>query len=55
MAYGGPCPASIPDDVKTSGGSTHLERTLGDVSFYAGDPKDQAELAPDDGREPGKR
>ncbi len=53
-AHAGPCPASIPDDVNTSHGSFQVEHKFRYVSFYVGDPKDQADLAPDDGPNPGK-
>ena len=54
-AFAGPCPASIPDDVRVSGGSAQTEHKFRYVSFYEGDPKDQADLAPDDdGPDPGK-
>ncbi len=45
------CPNWIPDDSE-AGRSVHLERTLGDVSFYYGDPKAVAELAPEVGTDP---
>ena len=55
-AYAGPCPASIPDDVSVpDGGSAQVEHKFRYVSFYEGDPKEQADLAPDDdGPDPGK-
>jgi hypothetical protein len=54
-ANAGPCPASVTDDVQPpAGGSAQVEHKFRYVSFYAGDPKDQVNLAPDDGPDPSK-
>lgn len=59
-AYAGPCPATITVDepMQTAHGEMDLkiavEHKFRYVSFYEGDPKDQADLAPDDNGPNGK-
>lgn len=51
-ANAGPCPASVTVDEKPPGsavGMVPIEHKFRYVSFYEGDPKDQADLAPDEG------
>jgi len=56
-AYGGPCPATVSVDERPPGsaaGAILVEHQFRYVSFYEGDPKDQADLAPDEGPDPKK-
>lgn len=62
VAHAGPCPATITVDEPLQGADGELpglkvkvEHKFRYVSFYEGDPRDQADLAPDeDGPNPGK-
>src|SRR5690242_18009528 len=47
----GPCPASVTDDVKASGGSAQVEHKFKEVAFYSGDPKDNDGVPSDDDSE----
>ena len=56
-AFAGPCPPTISVDEKPPGsaaGAIPVEHKFRYVSFFEGDPKDQADLAPDDGPNPKK-
>jgi hypothetical protein len=56
-AYAGPCPATISVNerpVGSAAGAVLVEHPFRYVSFYEGDPKDQADLAPDEGPDPKK-
>lgn len=55
-AFAGPCPASISVSQKPPSGAAAVtvEHKFQYVSFYEGDPKDQADLAPDEGPDPKK-
>ena len=44
----GPCPATLTDDVKASGGSAQVEHKFKEVAFYVGDPKDNNGVPSDD-------
>ncbi len=50
-ALGSPCPATVTVTEKPAGsalGAVSVEHKFRYVSFFDGDPKDQADLAPDD-------
>ena len=50
-ALSSPCPATVTVDEKPAGsaaGAVSVEHKFRYVSFFDGDPKDQADLAPDD-------
>ena len=50
-ALASPCPATVTADEKAAGsaaGAASVEHKFRYVSFFDGDPKDQADLAPDD-------
>ena len=47
----GPCPATLTDDVKASGGSAQVEHKFKEVAFYVGDPKDNNGVPSDDDSE----
>ena len=46
--YAGPCPAAVSVDDRSPGAAS-VQHPFRYVSFYEGDPKDQADLAPDEG------
>jgi hypothetical protein len=56
-ASAGPCPATISVNERPAGSAAAavlVEHPFRYVSFYEGNPKDQADLAPDEGPDPKK-